>query len=77
MIFVAVPQAHVEKYQHIGWTAMLAAGREGADGLIVKELNPGPNERVPVNREAGYSTFRDGAGECRTPDTALLHTQGW
>ena len=75
MIYVCVPHDQVEKYQHVGWSAMLAAAAEGVDGLERVEVDPLPNTRVPLYRKDGYSTFRDGAGEVRTPDVALLHTR--
>ena len=55
----------------------MRAARDGVDGLLVIEEKPRPGQRVPLVRKEGYSVFRDGAGETRTPDSAVLHSQGW
>ena len=74
MTFVVVPRDAMERYVDGGWSAMLAAAREGVDGLrVIEEKDP-----KSVVRVIGCAVFRDGvtAGFSQ-PDTAALHAQGW
>lgn len=77
MIFVVVPKDAYPKYFDMGWSEMVAAAREGCDGLAVVEQEAKPNAPASV-RKLDCAVFRDGAGAgVRTPNTAVLHAQGW